>query len=248
MTPYGQDFLRGIQAGSTRSAEIIVPLIIELVRPRSIVDVGCGTGTWLKAFQIHGIGDILGVDGAWVQPEMLVIPKESFRSHDLTQTLKLGRKFDLAISLEVAEHLPGEHAGTFVSTLVGLSQVILFSAAIPFQSGNNHVNEQWPDYWAKLFGEHGYMPIDCIRAAIWTNSEVEFWYAQNTLIFADKRFIPSNPALQEAFQKTRPAQFALVHPRMFLHVADPANSLTLRKLLREIPRLMLAAVKRRLKR
>ena len=63
---------------------------------------------------------------------------------DLAQPLQIDRRFDLALSLEVAEHLPPECGSEFVQTLTDLSSVILFSAAIPFQGGTDHLNEQWP--------------------------------------------------------------------------------------------------------
>src|SRR5271165_3642324 len=92
--------------------------------------------------------------------------------------LGMERQFDLAISLEVAEHLDSKYASSFVAALLKSSPVVCFSAAIPFQDGVNHVNEQWPDYWARLFASHDYLAIDCIREKIWDNEKVELWYAQ----------------------------------------------------------------------
>ena len=115
---------------------------------------------------------------------MLEIPTDRFLALNLSQPLPIKQQFDLVVSLEVAEHLPCECAKVFVESLVKLGPVILFSAAVPFQGGTNHVNEQWPEYWAKLFQEQGYVAIDCIRNKIWQNDRVKWYYAQNILVFA----------------------------------------------------------------
>ena len=94
--------------------------------------------------------------------ENLPIPKKNFFAVDLKRPLQLERRFDLVLSLEVAEHLPEECAATFVESLIGLGSVILFSAAIPFQGGTHHVNEQWSNYWVKNFQEREYVVIDTL--------------------------------------------------------------------------------------
>src|SRR6266542_308161 len=151
MTVYTQDFFRSRETGSLTSAHHIVPIVLDLVRPKSVVDVGCGLGTWLAVFAKHGVEDILGIDGGYVPTEALHIPPSRFRSCALTEALLIDRAFDLVVSLEVAEHLPRESAETFVESLATLGPAVLFSAAIPFQGGTGHVNEQWPEYWVKLF-------------------------------------------------------------------------------------------------
>lgn len=100
--------------------------------------------------------------------------------HDLTTSLKSDRLFDLVMSLEVAEHLDAKYAETFVDSLTNFGPVILFSAAVPFQGGEHHVNEQWPSYWEELFAKKGYVAVDAIRKHIWQNPEVEWWYAQKS--------------------------------------------------------------------
>jgi hypothetical protein len=213
---YDQLFFSAMNTDAGKSADIIVPLIIDLLNPRSVIDIGCGTGTWLAVFRSHCIEDITGVDGSWVQDRMLSIPKSSFLVRDLTQSINIERRYDLAVSLEVAEHLDSIYSKSFVNTLVQLSPVVVFSAAIPFQGGTQHVSEHWPDYWANLFSEHGYVTIDCIRERIWNNDDVAWWYAQNILVFAEKDQLTTNSKLQQAFERTRPSQLGLVHPKRYL--------------------------------
>src|SRR5437016_3032113 len=124
MLTYNRSFFTTQQTGSKRSAEVVVPLVMELLRPGSVADIGCGVGTWLAVFQAHGVKDILGVDGAYVDRRALHIPSGSFHPHDLTQPLPLNRTFDLAMSLEVGEHLPASSAGRLVDTLTGLAPVV----------------------------------------------------------------------------------------------------------------------------
>jgi SAM-dependent methyltransferase len=246
---YDQAFFSTIKANSKESAEIVIPLIIDLVNPRSVIDIGCGTGTWLSVFKDHNIEDIKGVDGDWVNDELLLIPKACFTPHDLTQELHIEQRFDLAVSLEVAEHLDKQYAKNFVSTLVKLSSVVLFSAAIPFQGGTHHVNEEWPDYWASLFAEHDYLAIDCIREKIWNNENVAWWYAQNVLVFADKRHVLKDSKLQRAFEQTRISQLSLVHPGKYLdtnkHLQLALGGPGLKKLLTMLPGMMMQRLIRR---
>jgi SAM-dependent methyltransferase len=196
-----------------------LPLVLKCLTVESAVDVGCGDGTWLAVLQKLGVEDVLGIDGEYVSENLLQFPRHRFYSFDLTKQLALDRKFDLAISLEVAEHLPAESAAEFVGSLSRLAPAVLFSAAIPLQGGNHHVNEQWPDKWAELFGQHNYLPVDLIRKRVWQNNDVEWWYAQNMLLFAHSDFIRNNPALRNEFEQTNLSQLCLVHPRKYLEVA-----------------------------
>jgi hypothetical protein len=124
-------------------------------------------------------------------------------------------KFDLVLSLDVAEHIPPQCAETFVNSLINLGPIIVFSAAIPFQGGVNHVNEQWPEYWAKKFQERGYIAIDCIRKKIWKSEKVEWWYAQNILVFARNDCLEDHPALKQEFENTFSSQLSIVHPYLY---------------------------------
>jgi SAM-dependent methyltransferase len=215
---YTKSYYEGIQDGSMRSAEIIVPLVLELVPAQSVVDVGCGVGAWLAAFRKFGVDDVLGFDGAYVDRELLQIPQDCFQATDLSKPLMFPRTFGLAVSLEVAEHLAAECARLFIDSLTRLAPVVLFSAAIPFQGGNHHVNEQWPDKWAELFKEHQYLPVDSIRKRVWRNEAVEWWYAQNTLLFVRADFLESNLLLKAEFERTNPDQMRLVHPRQYVYL------------------------------
>lgn len=213
-TPYTEAFHERLKQGSLRSAREIVPLFLKYIQPRSVVDVGCGLGSWLSVFKDFGIADCLGLDGDYVNTDKLEISLEQFQPFALDTPIKLDRTFDLVVSLEVAEHLPPESARTFIASLTDLGSVVLFSAAIPLQGGTNHVNEQWPSYWAQLFQERDYLAIDCLRKKIWNNEHVEPWYAQNILVFVRRDCIGHYPLLERELKQTNTSELAMVHPRI----------------------------------
>jgi SAM-dependent methyltransferase len=215
MTPYSADFFRNHRDGAWRSAQAMIPLILDFLAPRSVIDVGCGQGTWLAVFREHGVADVCGVDGDYIDRQRLEIPAECFLARDLSQPLRLPRRFDLAISLEVAEHLPPESADVFVESLVRLSPVVLFSAAAPYQGGTQHLNEQWPAYWAKQFAAHDFLPVDCLRRTLWARDDVEWWYAQNTLLYAQRAFLEGHALLLREHLAC-PTALSLVHPQRYL--------------------------------
>jgi 2-polyprenyl-3-methyl-5-hydroxy-6-metoxy-1,4-benzoquinol methylase len=181
---YNREFYETRHADTLHSANTILKIVREIIPPvRSATDIGCGVGTWLYTLQQMGAIDIQGIDGNWVKKDFLKIPIENFLEYDLNQEIQLNKKFDLAISLEVAEHIQPENAATFVTSLTNLSDFILFSAAIPYQSGVGHVNEQWLTYWISLFKKKGYRGIDVIRKKIWNDRAILSWYRQNTILF-----------------------------------------------------------------
>jgi SAM-dependent methyltransferase len=204
------------QQGARRSAREVLPILLDLLPVRSMVDVGSGVGTWLSVAQELGVEDVLGVDGSYVSSELLQIPVSRFHPHDLTTPLSLPRRFDVALSLEVGEHLPATASSAYVASLTALAPVVLFSAAIPFQPGDHHVNCQWPEYWAALFGQHGFHPVDCIRKRVWSNPNVEYWYRQNTLLFANDEALAANERLREAQARTDLTQLSVVHPERYV--------------------------------
>jgi SAM-dependent methyltransferase len=223
MQTYTKVYYKSVLIGSEPSAREIIPIVLELIQPESIVDVGCGNGDWLSVFREFGIENILGMDGEWVDVRGLRIPVDSFRSVDLKAPFNVEEQFDLVISLEVAEHIPDESADTFIESLCRLGPVILFSAAIPHQGGTNHVNEQWQDYWARSFMTKGYVAIDCIRKRIWNNENVEWWYAQNIILYVKENYMESQPALKNEYRINKNNQLSIVHPKLYLDKVKRAN-------------------------
>ncbi len=187
---YDKNFYKNNFNSSYHSAKETIPIILRLLNPKSIVDMGCGQGTWISVFKEEGINKIKGVD---FQQSKLVIDNKDFLRHDLRKPLKLKNKFDLAISLEVAEHIENKYSDIFIENLTNASDVVLFSAAIPNQEGINHINEQWHLFWIKLFEKRNYIAIDLIRPYILLNNKISYDYRQNMILFVKKETLEKNP-------------------------------------------------------
>jgi hypothetical protein len=200
--PYSSAFFAEQRNGSLQSAKVVVPIVTQLVRPKAVVDVGCGCGTWLSVFRDEGANRILGIDGDYVDTSSLLIPRHCFRAIDLNRPSTLDEQFDLAVCLEVAEHLPKPSAQPLIRFLCQLAPVILFSAAVPMQAGTHHVNEQWSEYWRALFRQFGYCRIDAVRKLIWKSPEVEWWYRQNIFLYVRQDTIASYPGLAREMEDT----------------------------------------------
>lgn len=237
-----REFYAGRDAATRPSAEAVVSILLENFRPTSAVDLGCGVGTWLSVLRARGVTEIYGLEADEVPIELLKIPPECFERADLRRPVELSRTFDLALSLEVAEHLPASAAAPFVASLVKLAPVVLFSAAIPDQGGIHHVNEQWPQYWCGLFAGQGYVMIDGIRRRIWRNEDVKVWYRQNILMFARHEMLESHAGLRRAFVGTDIEWVDRVHPKLFIERVESyerrlkaLQNPTMREVLRMFP-------------
>ena len=193
-----------------RSARAVVPLILERLSPSSVVDVGCGSGAWLAVFREHGVVDVVGVDAPYVEREALRIDPGSFVARDLSDPFRLGRGFDLALSLEAAHYLPEDRAATLVESIAALAPAVLFGAAVPGQGGGPGRNRQWPAWWAALFARHGFRAEDWLRPRVWEDERVDWWYAQNTILYL-RDGAPGDRILP------------LVHPGLLREVADPSE-------------------------
>jgi hypothetical protein len=183
MYSYDEKFFYYTNQISARSANVVVPLLYDALRPSSVLDLGSGCGVWLARWHQAGATDIVGIDGDYVASKDLLISTESFIASDLGHPVDLGRQFDLAQSLEVAEHLPASRAPGFVSDLCRHSDVVLFGAAPPGQGGENHINEQPYEYWQTLFEDEGYEAYDFVRPQVVNRKEVTPWHRYNPVLY-----------------------------------------------------------------
>ena len=198
----------------SKDADHIVPFLIKIFNPSSVADIGCGLGHFLKAFIDAGIKDVTGVEGPWLDETKLVIGKELVLIKDLEQRFDLKRRYDMVLCLEVAEHLNKDSAEQLVEILTSHSDVIIFSAAIPGQGGQNHVNEQWIGYWESLFNKHEYKMYDIIRPYIWNIPEIFWWYRQNIIVCIK--------STAEIKFKSGPVN-DYIHPELFLSKVSEVN-------------------------
>ena len=154
-----------------------------------------------------------------MEKDFAVVDKNFIKTQDLENRIQIESKFDLAISLEVAEHLSEMRADSFIDDLCALSDLILFSAAVPNQGGKNHVNEQWQSYWAQRFKQRGYHVYDLVRWKIWSRSDIATWYRQNIIVYCR-----AGSAADKAIRSVVPpcadvSQLDVIHPTLFTHRA-----------------------------
>lgn len=210
---YPPDFYARLSEGCLQAAHAILPILWKSGSFLSVVDVGCGTGAWLHVAQKLGAQTIVGVEGSEIPADLLLVSPESLVIAEMEEPLSLKGRFDLCLCLEVAEHLSEARASSFVRELTSLADVILFSAAIPFQGGVNHINEQWPEYWAHLFAAAGFDVWAGLRPNIWRNVSIPWWYRQNLMLFA------KNSIWKARFPDIvpdDPANLSVIHPECYL--------------------------------
>ncbi len=215
-TPHTERYDAGFYAdqveGSARSAAAVLPRVFGWLRPAQVVDVGCGHGAWLAAAGALGATTLTGLDGAWVDRAALRDPRIAFHPTDLAADFHVASRHDLCLSVEVAEHLPVARAEPFVAALCAAADAVLFSAAVPFQGGTEHVNEERASRWSARFDAQGFDAFDLLRPAIWDDTRVAWWYRQNLLLFA-KRGTAAHAALAAVPPAPQPRD--LVHPDAF---------------------------------
>lgn len=238
---YGEEFYEDQIGESYIAAKKYINILSNYYEPKSVVDVGCGRGAWLKAFKEAGAKKVVGYDGNWNSQEQMIDKNILFYPVDLNLPIKgeSDCKFDLAISLEVAEHLEINSSSSFVDTLVNLSDVVLFSAAYTKQGGTNHINEQPHSYWANIFQIRDYIPFDLFRPIVWGDAEIPYWYQQNTFLY-----LRNNSAqYQEMLKKISPIKnlefMNCVHPALFSLQTDYLRT-TKQLVAKNIPKDLLA--------
>ena len=192
MYAYRTDFYRFLASFAVRSAQRIVPLLTAALPVRSVADFGCGQGAWLSVWAARGTS-VTGVDGPYIDTTVLLIDPGNFHAADLSAPIDLCRQFDLVQSLEVAEHLPLAKAEQFVDTLTAHGSRVLFSAAVPGQGGENHLNEQPLGYWRAIFRKRGYAAIDYLRPLICEDPKIAIWYRCNILLYVKDEMVAALP-------------------------------------------------------
>lgn len=185
LTSYDADFYEEQADLSMYSASVIAPIVYEIVMPERVVDFGCGVGGWLAQFKSCGASDILGLEGGQVPKSKLQIDQSCFQAADFRQPINVGR-FHLACSLEVADHLQPGSSEQFVASLCRAAPVVLFSAAVHYQGGVDHVNERWLSDWCAMFAIHNYVPFDVVRPRIWGITKIPYWCRKNLLLFVHR--------------------------------------------------------------
>jgi SAM-dependent methyltransferase len=211
---YDASFYENQVGQSLQSARIYLKYLWQVFQPGSVLDVGCGRGAWLKACHELGSNSLFGFDGDWNNQSSMIDSDIKFQSIDLNKPFS-APKVDLAMTLEVAEHLEPSTAPQFVKCLTDATDAVLFSAAYTKQGGINHINEQPHTYWAQLFIAHDFAPFDLFRPVFWGNENVCFWYRQNAFLYLRKNSAPWRQIETHGFKELVDASFMnCIHPEL----------------------------------
>jgi SAM-dependent methyltransferase len=191
---YNDDFMQYAAKSSGYSANTIASILRGKLKFDSVLDVGCATGRWLRAWREVGIIDLHGVDGDYVDRRKLELPGLMFSTVDLSSAFDLGRQFDVVQSLEVGEHIEETASDIFAECLMRHARrYILFSAATPGQGGEHHINEQPYEFWRQKFERRGFITIDAVRPTIVDDKKISYWYRYNLLLFIRRELLPEIP-------------------------------------------------------
>jgi hypothetical protein len=230
--PYNKEHYKWWNNPAVNSAKQIVPYILDCLPIKSVLDFGCAQGGWLSVFHELGIKNIKGLDGVWVNTEDLLVPLESFHCINLEKYQHPPtEKYDLCICLEVAEHLDNKYSDALIANLTAASDIILFSAAVPEQGGQNHVNERPPSFWQKKFENQGFEQFDFLRDKYWQNDGVEWWYKQNIMFYSKANLRPKLKKISNDFLGKH-----VIHPKAFSEKCSELSieNTSMRNLLKEI--------------
>lgn len=180
---YDEKYYKKHQDGSYQSAQIILKFIQKITNFQTLIDYGCGMGTWGSAAKALGVSRYVGIDQNSYDPTYMLIGPSDYMQQDLQEPIDIASKFDLAICVEVAEHIPKDKSDILLNNVCQNSEVVLFSAALPRQGGTGHINEQPCSYWIQKFRTRGYLPVDCIRPFFWNEEQIEIWYRNNCILY-----------------------------------------------------------------
>ena len=153
--------------------------IAERYEPKSVLDIGCGIGAYLDIFKKYG-AEVVGVDGI---PKSASILKDSeYIVHDLSQPFFYDKLYDVVVCVEVLEHLTEGQSIDILNTIVKhAGNTIVFSAAVPGQNGENHINCQPIGYWLEKFSDLGWIPDVTESLGIRAISSMS-WFKHNLVV------------------------------------------------------------------
>lgn len=163
--------------------QTLASVIVELYHPKKLVEFGCGPGHLSRELAKLGV-EVTAVDG-YSQPNFDGLAVE-FYTLDLNNAAAIsnyfvGKQFDLAISLEVAEHLQPESSSNLVEWLTKVAPIVIFSAAVLGQGGHGHINLQSREYWHSKFTQCDFVIADRVREKLRLFTSVAPWYRHNVI-------------------------------------------------------------------
>ncbi len=194
-TLYDSSFFRSLQKYRPLYHFLADMMVAHLGPITTSIDWGCGCGYILEKLQMHGITDLIGIEGsAEVKPFIPESLKDKIHIADVLLYADAG-VYDLAISIEVAEHLHERDAGRFVNAVCSsASKFVWWSAAQPGQKGTGHITLKSPCFWIDVFKDVGLFEPDYektyeLKCAMLVNHQLMLgynWLHSNFILFRRK--------------------------------------------------------------
>lgn len=222
---------------TSNSARLILSFLQNFVRLDSMLELGCGEAHWSANALSLGTQTVCAVDGPWNNKERLNVASSQYIEAEINRNFNVPGKFDMAICLEVAEHVDMNFATKTVSILSEASDVVLFGAAIPYQGGFGHINEQWPSWWNEKFLLAGFRPYDVIRPKFWNHPDIHYWYKQNTILYIREGAKNIDLEKLSSLKDWGNGEYVMdiVHPEKFLSVAS-YSEVSILRFLKKLPK------------
>lgn len=185
---YESSFYRAVADRAEAAAELVVEIIRRYFSVRTLSDVGCGSGTWIRPFLNQGALHVEAFDlpAAWdsAKNSLRDDPRVRFTAVDFESGAPALEKSDLVLCLEVLEHLSSDSAMRVLDALTANSDLIVFSAAQPGQGGTHHINERPLTYWLQRFEAAGFAAFDIFRPELIRRTDVPRYYSLNLFALA----------------------------------------------------------------
>jgi hypothetical protein len=167
--------------------KIMAEDIDKMFNPNSVIDIGCGSGFIMKYINAD---KKQGIEGTANVYKVLRVDKNMVDIRDLRNIIHQDYPlYDIAVSIEVAEHIEPQFANTFVENLCNLSHTIILTAAPPNQGGNHHVNCQPKEYWKEKFKKFNFQyskQTDSLRNKWKSHIPQKYAYLYNNLMVFKK--------------------------------------------------------------
>lgn len=170
-----------------REYETVTKIFYDRFTPKSVIDFGCGTGIYLHFFSKLGVEHIKGLEGCQNAISLALV--KNIEKYDITKKIKTNTKYDICLCFEVAEHIHKKYAETLIHDICLTSDIILFSAAIPKQTGRHHINLQPKQYWINKFKFEGFIYQKSVTQDIINKMpplKSISWIKNNIMIFEKK--------------------------------------------------------------
>ena len=212
MVEFNCGYYQTLSDASAASARVVVPYLMALFGPTSVIDVGCGSGHWLDAFGALGVERLVGLDFGQVPEGDPAVRNGWLRKTDLATPFAMDERFGLALSLEALQYLPPAREEGFIRDLAALAPVVVFSTSIPMQQwpAPGDAIERWQGHWPPLFSDHGFRVCDVVRQTFWDDPRVGWWYRQNVLVFINDQLLRQREELRPLTEGV--GRLSAVHP------------------------------------